>query len=431
MRKRGAKLIRTHDSPTTWMKRTVTVCNSALGEILSTKLILLNIGRSRDRDTSPMNNLNNPGHGVGARGGDSPFTESAAVDAWDAWFRWRDHGVLQDLTIDATWDRIATALASVESPDSVVMWKRRFTDAFGNWRLLLDERILATAGTGENAWSGGSLSAALNVSQFVRAPMTPRSSFDQAAFEDFAALAVRALDNAALLGRIHAPVDNHLRIGIIGLANAIVLLGLAYDGAESCALAALVGRSLARGCYRGSSQLARERGATSPCTREWRTRARTQEVEPEIVVEAAKKGIRHNRLTAITSQPRLALFANNVSDALDPFFDHAIVDHVIARDLQRVASTSSHAAAPKYQSTFPKQRSGTDCTASVAAQLKLRAAMCSCVDEAIDYPLLVEGEPSERDSEQWNAMATDLGLPKARWRRPDYFGRTSGISSSH
>ncbi|MDR3387598.1 MAG: hypothetical protein P4L92_11135 [Rudaea sp.] len=392
---------------------------------------MLNIGGIRDRDTSPMNNLNHPVHGLAARGGDSPFTEFAAVDAWDAWFRWRDRGALRDVTVDATWDRIATALVSVESPDSAAMWKRRFTDAFGAWRLLLDERILATAGTGQNAWNRGGLSAALNVSRFVRAPMTPRASFDQAAFEELAALAVRALDDAVVLGGIHAPGNRHFRIGIIGLADALALLGIAYDAADGCVLAALIGRSLARGCHRGSSQLARERGALSPCNREWQDRARTQEVDAEIVVEAANRGIRHDRLTAIASHPRLALFANNVADALDPFSDHAQLDHVVARDSQRAVSTCSHAAAAKYPSSFASQVAGIDCAASVAAQLKLRAAMCSWIDEAIDYPLLFDGEPDERDLARWAALATDLGLPKPRWHRPVQVGRTAGISSSH
>lgn len=70
-----------------------------------------------------------------------------AVDIWDAWFRWREQGALRDLTVNATWDRVATALASIEPADATI-WSERFTDAFRAWRLLLDERILATAGRG-------------------------------------------------------------------------------------------------------------------------------------------------------------------------------------------------------------------------------------------------------------------------------------------
>jgi len=364
-----------------------------------------------------MNNLHYPSLSIAPRDGDSPFIDAAAVDVWDAWFRWRDQGALRDLTVDATWDRVATALASVESPGSAETWKRRFSDAFAAWQLLLDERILATAGTEKNDWIGDGLVAVLNVAGFVRAPSTPHASFDQAAFEELAALAVRALDDAAELVGSHVPGDSGFRIGIIGLADAFELLGPSYDGVDGRSLAAVVARSLAQGCYRGSAQLARERGATAPCTEAWRVRARARDVATEIIVEAASKGIRHSWLTAITSQPKLALFANNVADALDPFISEPRQEHAASAEPQRVVPARTHPLAPARQAIFQAQMSAVDRSASVVAQLKLRAAMQHWIDEPIDYPLLVHSEPGELLSTQWAAMATDLGLPQIHWRK--------------
>ena len=375
-----------------------------------------------------MNNLHYPSLSIAPRDGDSPFVDAAAVDAWDAWFRWRDHGTLRDLTVDATWDRVATALASVEPAGSAVAWKRRFSDAFASWQLLLDERILATAGTEQTGWAGDGLVAVLNVAAFVRAPSTLQASFDQVAFEELAALAVRALDDAAELAASQAPVDSGFRIGIIGLADALALLGLAYDRADGRALAELAARSLAQGCHRGSSQLARERGAPAPCTEAWRLRAREQGVASEIIVEAERKGIRHRCLTAITSQPRLALFANNVADALDPFINASRPDHAAASDPQRVVPGRTHAIAPNHLPIYSPQGSALDCTASVAAQLALRAAMRNWLDEPIDYPLLVDGEPGEKQLALWAAMVAQIGLPQARWRQPDHRVRTTPLA---
>jgi hypothetical protein len=93
---------------------------------------------------------------------------------------------------------------------------------------LLDERVLTTAGTSCGAWPNDGLAAALNVARYVKAPCTPRAAFDRAAFEEDADLAVRALDDATLV--VQAPASTvpvHLRIGMMGVADALVLLGFA------------------------------------------------------------------------------------------------------------------------------------------------------------------------------------------------------------
>jgi len=357
-----------------------------------------------------MSNLYYRSPGIARSAAASPFVEAAAVDAWDAWFRWRDHGVLRDLTVDATWDRVAATLAAAELHDATT-WKRRFVDAFSAWQLLPDERILATAGTGKVGWHGDALAAVLNVAAFVRAPSALHGSFDHATFEDVAALAVRALDNAAGLAGNDAA--RGFRIGIVGLADAIALLDLDYDGDEGRALAALVARSLGQGCRRASSQLAYERGVTAPCSEAWRARALAQEVATDIADAAERIGIRHDRLTAIDSQSKLALFANGVADALDPLSSPPRPEHAPGSDPQRIAPAH-------HRPIRAAQGSSVDCAKSVAAQLKLRAAMRRWIDEPIGYPLLVDSEPSKLQSEQCSAMAEGLGLPRqVGWRRPE------------
>ena len=372
-----------------------------------------------------MNHPPYPNLSIAARERASPFLDTAAVDAWDAWFRWRDHGTLRDLTVDATWDRVATSLASAETAGSGANWKRHFLDAFAAWQLLLDERILATAGTDKNGWVGDGLIAVLNVAAFVRAPSTPQAAFDQETFEQVAALAVRALDNAGELVGSHAPMDRGLKIGIVGLADAFALLGLAYDAADGRATAALISRSLAQGCHRGESQLVCERGASAPCTQAWLARARAQDVPAEIIAEPARRGFRHSRLTAITSQPRLAVFANNLADALDPIVASSRADSA-AHGGPRVAFARSlataHSGEPAFAAHTPLE--------PVVAQLNLRAAMRNWIDEPIDYPVLVDSEPDECVADRWATMAAALGLPPIRWRRSNPAVARAQLSAS-
>src|SRR5690348_11516870 len=91
----------------------------------------------------------------------SPFIELAAVEAWDAWFRWREQGDLRDLSIEGTWRRVAVALASVEAQGEIATWQSRFMQTFATWRLLPDEQVLANAGTGRPVFRGDTLHAAL------------------------------------------------------------------------------------------------------------------------------------------------------------------------------------------------------------------------------------------------------------------------------
>jgi ribonucleoside-diphosphate reductase alpha chain len=171
----------------------------------------------------------------------SPFTAVAAVEGWDAWFRWRDAAGLRDRTIEATWWRVARAAAAAEGAQAEA-WARRFFDAFAQWRLLPDEDLLRAAGTGQAFAPDGSVRATLDVAAFV-AP----AGVDLERIADTAALAVRLLDDALLALRPDLRARTGLRIGLLGLGDALHSLGLAYDGDDALRLAGNVAAALARG----------------------------------------------------------------------------------------------------------------------------------------------------------------------------------------
>lgn len=244
------------------------------------------------------------------------FTDPAAVDAWDQWFRWREGGRLHDRTIDATWARVAQALAATGGTDT--HGARRYADAFSAWQLVPDERLLALAGTGQRLDRLESPCAMLNVAGFVMAPGTGHAHLDEDAFLATGALAVRLLDDALLLAHSRLPADSRLRIGIVGFADALTLLGVDYGQARSLQLAQRLGRLLDRGTLLGMFELLEERGGgTPPPTdrqRQWRQRG-----SPSDLVEAiARRGQRHAALTTLRPCPRLALLANAASEGIEP-----------------------------------------------------------------------------------------------------------------
>lgn len=341
----------------------------------------------------------------------SPFIEPAAVEAWDAWFRWRDQDGLHDLSIEDTWWRVADALASVEVLGEASAWRSRFVDAIATWRLLPDERLLASAGTGCKQWRDGPLHAVLNLAAFVPSP-GPRACIDPAAIADCAELAVRVLDNAALLACMPPPA---LRIGVTGVADALALLGLAYDSEQGRAQAGAWAGALAEGCLRGNVRLSAARGAPTEHPQDALARASAREMPIELLRDAKRHGLRHPRLTAISSQRRLALLANDVADALDPLTERcgpgsstdgaaAMRPEGYARHILRARGSDPGVAGPA--------------VLSPNAQLTMRAAVQPWMDEPIAYPVLLEHEPDARERREALLIAARRGLGELSWRKP-------------
>lgn len=243
------------------------------------------------------------------------FVDPVAVEAWDAWFRWREGHQLRDLTIDATWSRVTRALVSLTQERSV-QHEQAIGDAISNWRLLPDERILAGAGTRGFAWPSEGLNATINLARFVALPFTQRASFHVGTLAATVLLALRLMDDVRLAtGCALGP----LRLGVVGLADAVAMLGADYTAESGLAAAEDAARLFATASLLASNQLARERGATMGSSDRHgalhRFEAQLSGGEKRSIRD---HGLRFGSLTTADCRPRLALLANNVADALQP-----------------------------------------------------------------------------------------------------------------
>ena len=75
------------------------------------------------------------------------FPNPLAEEIWRTRYRFQPSGEAPEASIDASWARVARALAAVEGADRSV-WESRFGDALADFRFLPGGRILAGAGTG-------------------------------------------------------------------------------------------------------------------------------------------------------------------------------------------------------------------------------------------------------------------------------------------
>jgi ribonucleoside-diphosphate reductase alpha chain len=297
------------------------------------------------------------------------FTDAGAVDIWDAQFRWRVGNELRDHTVDATWARVASTAAATEATQAA-HWARRYVDAFSDWRLLPDERLLESAGTGVPIGWFGRPRALLNAGAFVLNQRTANARFDQERFATTAGLAVRLLDDALLSACQPGRTTPELRIGMLGVADAIAAMNLRYDSPQALEQVMAMAKALATGCLQGSVELARERGSHvgNPSSRRiatWEQRGMPQ----SLIDDARRYCVRHRRLTAIERQPNLALLANNASDALDP-----VIQHKAFRE--NTVPISAGSMEPISNGVL------------LAAHTALRSAVQPWIDVPINYPLI-------------------------------------------
>jgi len=75
------------------------------------------------------------------------ITPDISQKIWDTRYRHRKGGKIRDVTIDDTWHRVASALATAESRDRAA-WTERFQNILRDFRFLPGGRIQAGAGTG-------------------------------------------------------------------------------------------------------------------------------------------------------------------------------------------------------------------------------------------------------------------------------------------
>lgn len=280
----------------------------------------------------------------------------------------------------------------MEPAQSASGYQSTLMTALDSWALLLDERIVSTAGTRAATWPNNDLVAVVNAAVFVRERLTGRARFDFAAFSSTAELAVKALDGAALLGCATPLRASCHRIGIIGLADALALLGLCYDSDTGREQAGRIAHALADGCFRGSIRSAREHGGGTEFSGGLLHAAIKRGFPAELLNEARHHGLRHERLTGISPQPRLALFANNVANALDPLVGEASLHHITTSEQTRSVRSCGYALTLRRMqfdpaAGGPQAPTETIATVPETAQLAMREAVQPWIDEPIVYPL--------------------------------------------
>ncbi len=180
----------------------------------------------------------------------------------------------------------------------------------------------------------------LNLTRFILSPFTREARIDTGALLETTAIAVRLLDNVIDASRFPLPQQKEnargsrrVGLGITGLADALVMLGLAYGEARALALTRELMQSICHAAYRASIALAREKGSFAFLDRDRYLQAAFVQALPDDIRDGiARDGIRNSHLIAIAPTGTISLLAGNVSSGLEPIFDACYSRKVLGAD---------------------------------------------------------------------------------------------------
>ncbi len=258
-------------------------------------------------------------------GGDAPEGKGTVMRVWPGSDVPQPCRVLKRVRARELWGRIMRATYDCAEPGVIFMDRVR-----GNDNLGYCETISATNPCGEIPLPpyGACDLGSINLTRFVREPFTPQAGLDIEGIADTAAVATRMLDNVYEVSRFPlerqraaAHASRRIGLGVTGLADALIMLGVRYGSTRSFELAAQAMRAICLAAYRASIGLAREKGAF-PLFRaaDYVQSEFLRALPGDLVDEIRRHGIRNSHLTAIAPAGTISLLANNVSSGLEPVY---------------------------------------------------------------------------------------------------------------
>ena len=168
----------------------------------------------------------------------------------------------------------------------------------------------------------------IDLTPFVSQPFTSKARFD---FEDFSKVikvAVRMLDNVLDVTVWPLPqqaeeAKNKRRIGLgfTGLGDALIMLGLRYDGDEARKMGAKIAEAMRDEAYAASVDLAREKGAFPLLDAEQYlgTPRFASRLPENIKGDIRAHGLRNSHLLSIAPTGTISLaFADNAANGIEP-----------------------------------------------------------------------------------------------------------------
>ncbi len=266
------------------------------------------------------------------------FMEAVKADkSWDLQF---DGVVYKTVQAVDLWNQIMQSTYDFAEPGVI------FIDRINNANnLSYCETIAATNPCGEQPLPpyGACLLGSINLARLVSNPFEDGAQMDEEALNELVATAVRMMDNVVDASRFpleaqaeEARNKRRIGLGVTGLADALLMLGLRYGSETAAAQTEAWLKQIARASYLASVELAKEKGAFPLFDADkYLATGNMMNMDDDVRDAIREHGIRNALLTSIAPTGTISLYAGNVSSGIEPVFAYAYTRKVLQKDGSR------------------------------------------------------------------------------------------------
>ncbi len=283
------------------------------------------------------------------------FMEAVKADGpWELKFGDKVYHTVQARDL---WNRIMQSTYDYAEPGVIFIDR---INAMNNLNYV--ETIAATNPCGEQPLPpyGACLLGSINLARLVKTPFTADAALDLAELSDLVATAVRMMDNVVDASRFPLPeqaaeaqAKRRIGLGVTGLADALLMLGLRYGSEAAAAQTEAWMKEIARASYLASVDLAREKGAFPLFDKEkYLSGGLVSQMDEDVKAAIAEHGIRNALLTSIAPTGTISLYAGNVSSGIEPVFAYAYTRKVLQKDGSRTEEEVVDYAVQMWRDTF-------------------------------------------------------------------------------
>ncbi|WP_439111654.1 adenosylcobalamin-dependent ribonucleoside-diphosphate reductase [Lentibacter sp.] len=319
-----------------------------------------------------------------------PFMDAVKADkGWDLKFGDKVYHTVQARDL---WNKIMKATYDYAEPGVI------FIDRINQMNNLnYCETIAATNPCGEQPLPpyGACLLGSINMAKLVADPFEAGADLDVKALTELVAAAVRMMDNVVDASRFpleaqrqEAHAKRRIGLGVTGLADALLMVGLEYGTDEAAAKTEEWLHAIARASYMASVGLAKEKGAFPLFDADkYLSSGAMENMDEDVRAAIGKHGIRNALLTSIAPTGTISLYAGNVSSGIEPVFAYAYKRKVLQKDGSRTEEEVVDYAVALWREKFGDKELPdyfvNAQTLAPSAHVKMQAAAQKWIDSSI------------------------------------------------